>query len=1113
MRARALLALAALAAAAAQTPCAPGTFGAGGLAPCSACAAGAWSFGSSAACATTCPAGTAFVSASAGCAPTSAAGGPIDSLAFYFSGAQAEGVDAFSSASATAGVSYTVDRLGAANAALTLAASGAHLDTNGSATFPTGNAAMSLSAWLQCAPFTATSQASVIEWGAPAFATAVTKLGLSVNGSAPAAVPGPIAAACDNRWHHLAVVHGDGSATSTKQYLDGALVASNTASTLALAAASSSLRVGWNGNPPTAPVSVSFTAVGTSSWTVPAGVTSINVLVVGGGGGSGSSNAASGGGGGGGGGVCTTVSVTPGQVIPVSVGAGGTAPAKAAAAAGGLGGNSTFGALTALGGGGGGTWQVVAWPATSGATGGGAGYDTVTLSGEAGAAAAIISPVQGFAGGANYLSSTTLYGTGGGGGAGGPGLPGLSTNAGGAGGPGAQCLLIAGNTNFYGGGGGGTGYSTAGAGGSGGGGAGNILAAGTAGAANTGGGGGSGWKSAGTAGGAGVVIISYTPPATADLLSGSVSDLRLYSRALLASEVLALSQPPLSYPGVVAPTLTAGATSYSMTSCAAGYAGVVSLAWTTNVATNVWTQSGSNACAACAAGTFSSAGNATCTTCAAGSFSSAGSASCTPTCPANTFTVGQGCLACPTGASALVGTAAGQTACLCAPGYFWSSASSTCSACAAGAWSLGGSTACATTCPAGAAFASATQGCLPSAASGPTSGLAFYFSGSQAEGVAAFSQASSTAGVSFTSDRFGSANAALTLASGGHLDTAALSALPTGNAAMSLSAWLQCAPFTATSQASVIEWGAPAFATAVTKLGLSVNGSAPAAVPGPIAAACDNRWHHLAVVHGDGSATSTKQYLDGALVASNTASTLALAAASSSLRVGWNGNPPTAPVSVSFTAVGTSSWTVPAGVTSINVLVVGGGGGSGAAGAAASGGGGGGGGLICTSISVTPGQVIPISVGAGGAAGPKTAGASAGSLGGNSTFGALTALGGGGGGGWQTSASPATSGGSGGGAGYTTVTGTLGAAAALIVPAQGFAGGANWVSTTTSYGSGGGGGAGGPGLPGLSTSAGGAGGPGAQCLLIAGNTNCKSLAGAAIPLPGASPLTLHPTRS
>ena len=724
--------------------------------------------------------------------------------------------------------------------------------------------------------------------------------------------------------------------------------------------------------------------------------------------------------------------------------------------------------------------------------------------------------------------------------------------------------------SVYGGGGAGTGYSASGVGGSGGGGAGNYLGVGTAGAANTGGGGGSGWLSTGTAGGSGVVIISYTPVGT-DLLAGSVSDLRLYSRALLAAEVVALSQPPLSFPGVVALTPVAGATNYSFTQCAAGYAGSAALTWTLNSATNVWTQSGSNSCTACGAGTFSAAGSATCSACPAGSFCPAGAsapvqcpagtfsaatsqgsnatcAACGPgancpagsaaqgacpagsycvagaapqLCAANTFsaTSATSCTACPATPGVVNGTIPGQSACACAAGFSWSVASATCLACPAGAWSFGsataagyGGSACATTCPSGSTLVSSAAGCAPNPASGPADSI-FYFSGAQAEGVAAFSSASATAGLSYTSDRLGAANAALTFASGAHLDTATGLPFPTGNAAMSLSAWLQCAPFTATSQASVIEWGAPAVATAVTKLGLSVNGLASAAVPGPIAAACDNRWHHLAVVHGDGSATSTKQYLDGALVASNTASTLALAAASSSLRVGWNGNPPTAPVSVSFTAVGTSSWTVPAGVTSINVLVVGGGGGSGAAGAAASGGGGGGGGLICTSISVTPGQVIPISVGAGGAAGPKTAGASAGSLGGNSTFGALTALGGGGGGGWQTSASPATSGGSGGGAGYTTVTGTLGAAAALIVPAQGFAGGANWVSTTTSYGSGGGGGAGGPGLPGLSTSAGGAGGPGAQCLLIAGNTNCKSLAGAAIPLPGASPLTLHPTRS
>ena len=223
------------------------------------------------ACASTCAPNTVFVSSTAGCAPPTAINGPVDSLGLYYSGSQAEGFAAFSAASSTAGISYTTDRFGVANAAMALSGS-THLDTATNIPgLPIGNAAMSLSAWVQCAPFTSTGQASVVEWGTPALATALSKLSLSVLGSSTPSVPGPVnAAVCDSKWHHLAVVQGDFNATTMKQYVDGTLVASSTSTTLAVPAlASSSLRVGWNGGPPTA----SFTAVGTTTWTVPAGVT------------------------------------------------------------------------------------------------------------------------------------------------------------------------------------------------------------------------------------------------------------------------------------------------------------------------------------------------------------------------------------------------------------------------------------------------------------------------------------------------------------------------------------------------------------------------------------------------------------------------------------------------------------------------------------------------------------------------------------------------------------------------------------------------------------------------------------------------------------------------
>ena len=71
-----------------------------------------------------------------------------------------------------------------------------------------------------------------------------------------------------------------------------------------------------------------------------------------------------------------------------------------------------------------------------------------------------------------------------------------------------------------------------------------------------------------------------------------------------------------------------------------------------------------------------------------------------------------------------------------------------------------------------------------------------------------------------------------------------------------------------------------------------------------------------------------------------------------------------------FTSVGTTTWTVPVGVTSITAVCVGGGGGASGGSAASDGGtGGGGGGLSYGSTSVTAGDILYIQVGAGGTGG------------------------------------------------------------------------------------------------------------------------------------------------
>lgn len=283
---------------------------------------------------------------------------------------------------------------------------------------------------------------------------------------------------------------------------------------------------------------VSFTTVGTSTWTCPAGVNSVEVLVVAGGGGGGRHS----GGGGGGGGVIyrPAFPVTPGTAYTVTVGAGGSGPPTGtypgtSGGLGGNGGNSVFGSLTAIGGGGGG------WNSAAGQAGGSGGGATGHLTYGAGAGTA----GQGFAGGSGPREGG--YSGSGGGGAGGPGQPGIaadSTNtsvgatsgtatqttyiAGGAGGPGVW-YSITGQERAYGGGGGGSpqygnAYAEGGQGGSGVGGAGSGGISNTGGKnygyngqANTGGGGGGTHYDAPAtpdagragAGGSGVVYIRY----------------------------------------------------------------------------------------------------------------------------------------------------------------------------------------------------------------------------------------------------------------------------------------------------------------------------------------------------------------------------------------------------------------------------------------------------------------------------------------------------------------------------------------------------------------------------------------------------------------------------
>jgi hypothetical protein len=229
-----------------------------------------------------------------------------------------------------------------------------------------------------------------------------------------------------------------------------------------------------------------FTTSGT--FTVPAGVVFVNVLLVGGGGGGGN-----GGGGGGGGGVVFVPNypVTPAGSLAVTVGAGGAIHT--------VGGASQFnGDMLAFGGGSGGSVTDVSYGNVngpkSGASGGG-GSATSTAIGSAAPGSS-----QGSAGG--IAPTIGPYPAGGGGGASSVGGNG-SGSVNGNGGTGAFYKMFTsyGQSGWFGGGGGGGyGGNTLGSGGLGGGGGGAV-----AGTANTGGGGGG----SSAAGGSGTVIVAW----------------------------------------------------------------------------------------------------------------------------------------------------------------------------------------------------------------------------------------------------------------------------------------------------------------------------------------------------------------------------------------------------------------------------------------------------------------------------------------------------------------------------------------------------------------------------------------------------------------------------
>ena len=305
---------------------------------------------------------------------------------------------------------------------------------------------------------------------------------------------------------------------------------------------------------------LAFTRTGTTTWTVPAAVTSVRALVVGGGGAGGNSTNVGGSGGGGAGAMVVhpTFSVT--GSMSVVVGAGGAPTTTYDRGANGS--SSSLGTLLAIGGGGGGDWcdwgcqsSLSSRPQIPGADGGSGGGSGGGLSNSLGGNVAVQSlpagaTSYGFKGG-DAVSGANYHGAGGGGaGAAGVNRP-TSNVLPTAGGIGLASDITGANVVYAAGGGasgGASGDYALGGSSIGGNGSGvNANPVATNGVANTGsGGGGSNHGTAG-GGGSGIVIVRYSIPAAPSISTAPVITGTARTAATLTSSTGSWSGAPTSY--------------------------------------------------------------------------------------------------------------------------------------------------------------------------------------------------------------------------------------------------------------------------------------------------------------------------------------------------------------------------------------------------------------------------------------------------------------------------------------------------------------------------------------------------------------------------------------
>jgi ELWxxDGT repeat protein len=255
------------------------------------------------------------------------------------------------------------------------------------------------------------------------------------------------------------------------------------------------------------------------------------------------------------------------------------------------------------------------------------------------------------------------------------------------------------------------------------------------------------------------------------------------------------------------------------TICAPGFAGLITFPGTLFV----------SGCSRCVAGSYSFAGATSCTTCHSGSYSNSGATSCT-LCPSGIFTTGSAtgsisvsaCTICAPGYAGTVtnsGTLNAAGCVICSSGSYSSAGSLTCQFCATNTYSYSGASSCSSCLP-GSTFISSSLGCRPSSATSSSPiDTSFYLSGSQIEGLAAFSNIINSNGLTHYSSSTSYPYEALVVSFGSYVSTPLLSSLPTGSSAFTVSSWVKCDASSLTDSnpsGVVVSWGSSQSSTSTS---------------------------------------------------------------------------------------------------------------------------------------------------------------------------------------------------------------------------------------------------------------------------------------------------------